>query len=364
MNPIWLQRLYRSELPDCTDEDYRQLLTDVRTGAIGPQLYMLLKTHNLLHRTPTFFQLALKQIMQACLAQNMLIKRETMHLLQHFEARSLPVILLKGTTFAEQYYGHIAARGTSDIDLLIKPERMGEAIACLQEAGYTIPCPENPEHYHLEWMKQAPGLPEPLTVELHWQLASERTARMNMDEAWQRSTPLLPGSNARTLDPTYTFYALCLHGASHQMDSSKYMIDLCHLLMHHREQIDLQFVCELAQKDRTMNRIIAALSITYRYMPDLHEIAPLPLQTHVRFWRPAHLTGSAGTLTRKLFELAVLDTWRYRFSCVLQFVLPSKKYAIYSIDQPSGTAVALPIAYYRLYKQRVRKLIKGAQEIP
>ncbi|CAM3870210.1 nucleotidyltransferase family protein [Cytobacillus oceanisediminis] len=35
---------------------------------------------------------------------------------------------LKGVTFAQKYFGYIGTRGTSDIDLLIRPYQLEKAI--------------------------------------------------------------------------------------------------------------------------------------------------------------------------------------------------------------------------------------------
>src|SRR5690606_30659027 len=104
-----------------------------------------------------------------------------------------------------------------------------------------------------------PGLPEPLTVELHWSLVQDGSARLDLNETWAQTEQLAGCGNARVWQPAYTFYALCLHGASHQMDSSKYVVDLLHLLAAHHEQIVPREVLGIARRDHAAGQVRAVL---------------------------------------------------------------------------------------------------------
>lgn len=363
---LFLKSLYHSEMPMVFPEkEYRKILKEIERSAIGAQVYSLLKSSGRLSNVPDFFREQLSRIYQGCFIQNLLIRQETELLIREFDRKGIAVIPLKGTVMAERFFGHFAARGTSDVDLLIKPEQMNAAIACVVNAGYSTPLKENPSHYHLEWIKIEPGLPEPLTVELHWSLAPMRTSRMRMEAAWETAEPLAGYANVKLMGATYTFYSLCVHGASHQMDSLKYVLDLCQLLHHHSEQIDMNWVWKQARSDGTKKRIMAALSIVYTLFPELHGVHKLPFQPKVRFWNLAFVSEPEQSkqslrhaLSRKLFVLAVMDSWRYRLSYLYQLILPSKKMTRYSLDT-AGPPRSLPILYYRLYKQRLRKMFGG-----
>src|SRR5690606_4625227 len=123
----------------------------------------------------------------------------------------IAVMPLKGTVLAERYYGHFAARGTSDIDLLVRPGQMEEAVRAVQQCGYNRPEASSPVHYHTEWCKDAPGLPEPVTVELHWSFVQQGVANMDVDALWQDADPLGECRHVRMMGPEATFYTLCLH---------------------------------------------------------------------------------------------------------------------------------------------------------
>lgn len=355
----FLRALYESESSiDYSDTDYRGILEEIELASIGAQIYSQLKSRGRLCDVPPFFRDKLTQIYQACFLQNMLVRHETRLLLREFDKNGIPVIPIKGTTLAERYFGHFAARGTSDIDLLIKPEHMRTALVCIARAGYSTPLEENPEHYHLEWVKTLPSLPEPLPVELHWSFTPGRTSRINMAAAWESSEPMDGYKKARTLGTTYTFYSLCLHGASHRMDSLKYVVDLHKLLHNESDEIDMDWIWKQSRKDQTRRRVIAALSTTYRIFPELHHVKKLPFEAR-KYFLLARRPTLPHPAWKTLYTLATLDSWRYRLGYIWRLIFPSRAYARYSLDA-AGPPKSMPVLYYRLYKQRLRKIFGGA----
>lgn len=364
----FLQALYDTEIDlGYSEKDCAHLMAVIERSAIGAQVYSLLKSGGRLSQVPPFFRDRLARNYQALLIQNLLIKHETELVLREFDRNGISVIPLKGTLMAERFFGHFAARGTSDIDLLIKPEQIKAAIDCTVKMGYSTAHQEDPTHYHLEWTKTLQGASETLTVELHWSLASSGSSRMKMESAWETSERLPGYENARMLGTTYTFYSLCLHGASHQMESLKHVLDLYQLLLRHREQIDMDRVWQQAHADGTRKRVMAAISAVYGLFPELHEVQKLPFRPKVRFWNPDDVLNSGHgapprfrAVKKTLFVMAVMDNWRFRLGYMARLIFPSRELARYSVDV-GGPRSSLPLLYYRLYKQRLRKLFGGIQ---
>ena len=352
----FLKALYHLE--DCwlhEETEYSALLEEIELHALGSQIYSLLKGSGRILDVPHFFRERLSRTYEACFYQNMLIKHETELLMRKLEAGGLSVIPLKGAVMAERFFGHFAARGTSDIDLLVKPEHLEEAVRIVREAGYSRPAADSPVHYHTEWMKEAPGLPEPLVVELHWSFVPQGSSAVSMIAAWEESIPLAGHSLARGLSAEYTFYTLCLHGASHHMDSFKHVLDLVHLLCEHGDHIDLAKVIERAVKDRTFNRVRAALSITYSLIPELHRLKPLPFQPKLPVGSSA---GELSKLNKLMFNLSLLDSWSYKVTHLQRILFPSRELARYSVEAGSSAASG-PRLYFQLYRQRLRRLLGG-----
>lgn len=113
-----IQALYddRSPLPDDSSY-YTRTLRSRDFTAVAPQVFHILKQQGRLNQIPTFFRDSLKEAFNDTCIQNIFIKNQTEQLLQKLEDDRIDVIPLKGTRFAEKYFGHTGARRTSDIDL-------------------------------------------------------------------------------------------------------------------------------------------------------------------------------------------------------------------------------------------------------
>jgi hypothetical protein len=361
----FLKSLLNPKLPfDHPYSQYSKLLDEIRNSSVGAQVFDLMKADKHQKELPRFFRENMQKIYFACFVQNLLIKHETEALLQELDKLGIPAIPMKGTFLAERYFGHFAARGTSDIDLLIQPEHMEAATQCIQSKGYRTLLKVNPAHYHFEWVKDAPELPEPLLVELHWSLAPAGSSRMTMEHAWITSEPLDGYSHIRMMDTTYTFYALCLHGISHQMDSIRHALDLCLFIRLHAGTIGIQQMLERAEADGTKQRVMTALSITYQLFPELSNELQLPFPMKYRYWNEAfildqsHGGSSYSPFIRTMFTVASMDTWRFRFIHLFRIVFPTREIARYSVDDDDVPNTLLAV-YYRLYKQRFRKMLGG-----
>jgi hypothetical protein len=351
----FIRSLYHPQDPELVIPfDDQEMHAAIRRNSIGAQVFHLLKSSGKDMQVPSAFRDLVYRTYESSLLQNLLIKRETEQLLREFENQGVPVIPLKGTMLAERYYGHYAARGTSDIDLLIHPEHMEAAVKCVHNQGFTEVSQENPVHYHHEWFKQAGGLPEPLVVELHWSLVQSDTSQMNMGVAWATSEQSESYTNVRVLSPSYTFYALCLHGASHQMDSLKYVIDVLHFLERHYELIDFKWLLEQAEKDHTRRRVAISLTVVENLFPGLSIMACIPFER-------IRMLDHKSRLHRTMFTLSMLDSWRYRWTHIARLIIPSQSLALYSIGADHRRRSRIFI-YYNLYKQRLRKLLGGLRE--
>lgn len=336
------------------ESDYWQLLWQIEEHSISATVYTLLKQSGRLSETPPFFRERLVERYEASFLQNLLIKTETARLLDLFEAKGIEVIPLKGTVLAERYFGHFAARSTSDIDLLTKPERMADAVRLVQEAGFSRPEESSPVHYHTEWCKDAPGHPEPVTVELHWSFVQQGIASIDVEAIWREAERLEGTQHVRLLSPEATFYTLCLHGASHMMESAKHVLDLLHMLREHGEYIRLDGVLQRAARDRTLNRVKAALSVLYHLFPELMKQHPLPEPMPLRGW--PGFGGENGAFRQYGYSLRMLDTPRDKAVHLLRLLFPSRRLAAYSIGEHGEGVVG---TYFRLYRQRLRKLFGG-----
>lgn len=263
---------------------YEQLLEDIEYFSISAQIYHLLKNQNLLDKTPLFFQERLKQSCTNVLYQNIFIKSEWEKIASLFEENEIATITLKGVTFAERYFGNLGARPTSDIDILIRPHNINRAIDLIQSLGFIIEQDPIPSHFHCSFSKSLPNTPIPLTVEIHWNIMREDTARLVIEDFWSEARPLKQYHFIYELSDYHTFYMICLHGWRHNLNSLKYFLDIMQLIYVIGESVDFHKLFQDATSHQTYIRLIRTLSIVYNLFPRLHFIKKFDLARPTPRW--------------------------------------------------------------------------------
>lgn len=215
---------------------------------------------------------------------NMLIKSELEAIFGSFESKQVNMIPLKGVILAENAFGHLGGRPTSDIDILVKREDIPKAVKLVKELGFVIEEELNPTHFHLSFNKNVPCLDFPLTIEIHWDILKEGTSNLDIQKFWKEATPYLQYKHIKQLSEYHTFYMICLHGWRHNMDSLKYFIDIIQLIYLYQDKLDYQRLFEEAAAHKTLKRIRRTLSIVYQQFPPLAELKPLPQKHALLFW--------------------------------------------------------------------------------
>ncbi|MEK8126961.1 nucleotidyltransferase family protein [Paenibacillus filicis] len=272
----FLQALYHLHLPlPRTDEDYKLLLEEIELFVLSTQVQHLLKAAGRYEETPVWFQDKLKQRTAQASYHNMFMKHKEEELLALFEQHAKPVIPLKGVRFAERYFGHFTARVTSDIDLLVPADDLKQTISLVETLGYEF---EIVKDHHARLQKK-----DGLMVELHWTLDKLQWSELSSDPFWQGAEKLEDYQYVKQLSTLHTFYFMCLHGARHQMDSVRYVLDLAQMLYRCEDELNLDEVMAISRRDKTSRRVQAVLSIVYAQFPQLKLRRALPfehLETH------------------------------------------------------------------------------------
>ncbi|WP_162144746.1 nucleotidyltransferase family protein [Peribacillus kribbensis] len=262
---------------------FEQLLNAIKYHEASSQMYILLARFSKLHQTPEYFQEQLKLGFDEIFYKNLFIHSQTNKILKEFEKWGIDVIPLKGTYYSKDYYGHIGARPTSDIDLLIKEKDITLAIEAVQSLGFINRKLEDDSHFHRSYYQDIPGSAIPLCVEIHWGILMENTASLRIEKFWENAAAVDTFQHVKALSPFYTFYMICLHGWRHNLDSLKYYMDIIQLILVLKEELDYVELLEEARKDRTLKRIVRTLSLVYEALPYLHEIKEFPYKKQVRF---------------------------------------------------------------------------------
>lgn len=284
MSMRWIQALYDPGFPLPENPSFfKKTLKDISHFGVSSQVYYLLKQQGKLKQTPVYFQERLKEKYDEALYLNLFIKSELGKILNRFEKFEVEAIPLKGVIFAEKYFGHIGARGTSDIDLLIRPNQLEKAIKSITSLGFIVKEEFIPFHFHCSFSKKLPGSQIPLTVELHWNLLKENSSSLKINEFWEQAKPLPPYRFIKEFSDYHTFYMICLHGWRHNMDSFKYFIDIIQMIIFLKDHIEYETLFRDARNHKTLKRLVRTLSIVYKENPYLQNVKIFP-KRRLSFW--------------------------------------------------------------------------------
>jgi hypothetical protein len=362
----FLTSIYESGVDaDALQETWPGLLEEIRTFSLSSQVYHLLKQTGQSERIPSPLYRELKAGAEKVMFHNMLVKRETLQVLRALEEDGIPAIPLKGVVFADKYFGGWQVRGTSDIDLLIRPEDRERAANCVRELGFRKEDRYHSLHYHAEYAKELPGIGRSVAVELHWNLLRKHTSHIRMERLWNEAIPLewerLGAVHLRELPLAATFYTICLHTAKHRMISLKHVLDVAHLIYRYGAALDMEALLKRAGEDGTLGHVRAALTVAYRLFPGLQQVLAFAQPIRLPFYRES-LMREAGQGVKSYryyaylfsFPLVTLDQWTYRRKHLLHLLLPPRDRAARTLGRrpdDAGTALGL---YWRLYKHRYR----------
>ncbi|MCA1061493.1 nucleotidyltransferase family protein [Rossellomorea aquimaris] len=334
---------------------YHQAIDEIESHSISPQIYHLLKERGCLEKTPLFFQVRLKQKYDEVLFQNILIKSETDKILNRLGKGKIESIPLKGVYFSQEYFGHLAARGTSDIDILIRKESIEETVQLVKDLGFEQEEEWIPEHFHCSYSKQIPGSPVPLVVEIHWGIVREKTSYLKIEDFWENAKAVKGKSYIKRLSDEHTFYMICLHGWRHNLDSPRYYLDIIQLIFRLNNQIDLHRIFQQAKHDGTLKRLVRTLSIVFEEYPMLENVMKLPVKRSMK-------KGKEGRLSQYLdfidFQFLSYDSFQHSLREVYSWCFPRRKdiYTELNVDSQRSSYIK---SIFFLYKVRVMKGLKA-----
>lgn len=324
----FLRALYnQSPLPQ-EETLYSHILNDQHNDLISPQMYYLLNSRHLTRQVPDFFREELKKRTMRRLFLSAMIKKELEEVLEQFEKRKIEVIPLKGPRFAEKYFDSLAARGTSDIDILVKPYQIDQAIEMIHSLGYTSTVPYEQEHFHTVFSKMT-RTGYPLNVEIHWHFLRKGTSALTMDSFWKDAIPLQNYRYVRELSDFHLFYIICLHGWNHELISWKYFIDIIQMIEKLKDQLDYGKLFTFSRNAKTYRRIAHTLEIVYHEFPHLNQMKPLPLDAHSTYWWDEQdlcddhqLKATLRVLVKRVKQVKDYDTHRQKWIFLKRNLVP------------------------------------------
>ncbi len=176
-------------------------------------------------------------------------------------------LVLKGASLCPLYYRDWGVRGMEDLDILVPPERVLDAISVLREIG-AEPVSKDVEEriciQHSAAFKHADGW----EVDLHWFSLWRSASDAGM---WAYAVPLeLGGEQTRAPGPTHQLIQVCTHGADYNETSPiRWVADAWTVLQ--TGEVDWEMF-EREARERLLTVVLAA---ALNYLRELLD-APIP----------------------------------------------------------------------------------------
>ncbi|MCM3749146.1 nucleotidyltransferase family protein [Paenibacillus pasadenensis] len=357
-----------------SDAGWKKAWEDIRGSFTGSQFYHLLQSRDLLEQTPEWLQAELKAESERILYQNMLIRAEQKKLFRAFEQEEIPLLVLKGIRMSERFFGHFAARPTTDIDVLVRPSDLERASALLKQLSFGDGETLDDDHFHLQFNKfyNNPMFPF-LAVELHWSIMRSHHHETDLEALWSRTIPLTGYRYVRELNDEDTLYHTALHGFNHHMLSLKYIVDIAQVIDQTWDGFSYESLWNKARLDGNLAKLTAVLSLVYRLCPTLQWVKPLDRRIRWPFWSEQLMReAGVGIKSRRyyLFRLcSIFVTFDHTAAMLSHFkylFLPPADYARSQFKEEQGGS--LLSLYSRIYRQRLGHLLgrrarAGAKEL-
>lgn len=344
-----LRTLFDPAEPMPTDENFYEARWDeIQRNVVASQIYSILAESDSLKTVPDRFRKRLEVAYKERIGISLYMAHMQNVVLQALERFHVPAIPFKGTLFSQRYYGNVAARSSSDIDVLVPHERLADSYRALESIGFTGPYMSDPSHFQCLFQKQVGQFENPLKVEIHWSLLKEETTKIHFDHLWLSATERPSCKYARELNIQATFYVMCVHGVNHEMSTPRVFLDMVQLLYRFGQDIQFEQIMAQAKEDKVWRRIQLALTLLYHEFPDLERIKPFP-------WRCPLPSDPVD------WEQLVDNTW-YRIKLLATWVVPGPKRLLSYQLANNGSLGHTYVTFYRKRVMKFLRVISGRKE--
>jgi len=222
------------------DLDWDQFVSTSYAHGIAPLIYHSLQQSAVIDRVPSAAAKALRNSYYLNAARNNLLYTELARILTALSGQSIEVIVLKGAALAETVYAHRALRPMSDIDLLVKSERLADTETTLLNMGYALDsnlkAHYQDHHYHWVFMKKAAP-----SVEIHWHVQHPTDPFMvDIEGCWRRAESVsIAGVEALVFSPADLLLHLCQHLGQHKFTGGiRPLCDISEATKYYGDRVD------------------------------------------------------------------------------------------------------------------------------
>lgn len=264
--------------------------------------------------------------------------RELERIVQAFNHAGVPVMLLKGAALNLTVYERADQRPMSDLDLLVKPEHVREALALLREngctAGYDLIRDDFFPRYHYE-VELFSGGPRPVRLDLHARpFRPLRLAGIIADDALWHGAGAMRLGKAEAFIPRaeLMFLQLAGHAGFHGCSRLIWLYDLKRLVKHYGSSLDWSLILQFAQRWRLSRAVLYAIVQTEELLgPAFPPAARADLRTHPANWQDRWTLrqapkDAASPLVHLTCNLLCTPGVRFRLGYLMAHLFPGPKH--------------------------------------
>jgi hypothetical protein len=312
--------------------------------------------------------------------KNLYLSAELMKLIAELNAGEVPCIPYKGTVLSEYLYGSTALRCVSDIDLIIRPEDVKKAIACLEEQGFSdgfalsISQRASALRYSCEYSLIRNGV----SIDLHWRLVQHSCwPSLDMDRIWQSLTSFpFCGTEVQIFSPECLIATLCVHAAQHEWMQLKMFSDIAEILWQH-PGLNWQVIEEWTADSHSRRSMLVTLSLTHSYLgaplpPRIrdaigrdHQVGLIADRVFSEMWPSQRNPTPAHTDVRWLLLRTKGERWADRWRYVSRMIFSPTMADFWNMELPSSLSrLHVVIRPLRIICSRLRGMRPGPQSKP
>jgi hypothetical protein len=226
------------------DMDWTLFISLVRHHRLFSYIFIKLKTMDRL--VPDHVLITLESLYKQSTYRMLHLTGEMLLFHKLFEKETIPLIILKGPVLAQNLYGDISLRTSSDLDVLIPLCKLKQAEEILKDHGYVkdeyIKSVLNDwkwRHHHVTYIHPEKGV----KVEIHWRLNPGPSKEPSFTELWNRKGLCsITDHSVYILGKEDLFFFLVTHGARHAWSRLRWLLDI-HLLL--KQQLDYNAIQKL-----------------------------------------------------------------------------------------------------------------------
>jgi hypothetical protein len=279
----------------------------------------------------------------------LLFTGELLRLLDLFDRHSISALPFKGPVLADMLYGDITARDYCDLDILLRRQDIGKAVAALLAAGYTTDLPSDPgqrqaylrTRYEIHFTSPGGAIP----IEIHQSFLPPAYG-FSLSPRLQRRSFL--AREILALAPADVLLVLCAHGAKHAWSEPGLVRDVARLLEISAGELCWPDLLRDAAAMGARRMLLLGLLLAAR------EDAPMPAEILSAAQQDRSVVRLAGRIRAggpesHRFFLQARERWRDKLACCARLALTPNEQDYSLLPLPRF----LSPLYYPLHAVRV-----------